>query len=110
MLVKYFKQVNETWQIDSAIRAMVNFRPINLLDNFSSLGRFDVIFCRNVLIYFDQETKSDVLGRMRAITADDGFLCLGGSETVLGVTDSYKNISGLRGLYAPAPREAVTAA
>lgn len=104
-MVKYFKQVNETWQIDSAIRAMVTFRPINLLENFSTLGTFDVIFCRNVLIYFDRETKCDVLDRMRNINADDGFLCLGGSETVLGVTDSYKNISGLRGLYAPQSME-----
>lgn len=108
-MVKYFKQVNETWQIDSAIRAMVTFRPINLLENFSALGTFDVIFCRNVLIYFDRDTKGDVLDRMRKITADDGFLCLGGSETVLGVTDSYKNISGLRGLYSPATKEAALA-
>ena len=104
-LVKYFKQVNETWQIDSAIRAMVSFRPINLLKNFSLLGTFDVIFCRNVLIYFDRETKGDVLDRMRRITADDGFLCLGGSETVLGVTEKFQNIKGLRGLYSPEIRQ-----
>lgn len=108
-LVKYFKQVNETWQIDSAIRAMVSFRPLNLLEDFSKLGRFDVIFCRNVLIYFDRETKSQVLDRMRMIVADDGFLCLGGSETVLGITDNFKNIKGLRGLYGPASLQPVPA-
>ena len=109
-MVKYFKQVNETWQIDSAIRAMVTFKPINLLENFSTLGKFDVIYCRNVLIYFDQETKGDVLDRMRTITADDGFLCLGGSETVLGVTESFKNVSDLRGIYAPATPAAMSVA
>jgi len=83
---------------------MVTFQPINLLENFSALGTFDVIFCRNVLIYFDRETKGDVLDRMRAIVANDGFLCLGGSETVLGVTESFKNIDGLRGLYSPVAR------
>jgi len=108
-MVKYFKQVNETWQIDSAIRAMVTFRPINLLENFSAMGRFDLIFCRNVLIYFDRETKGDVLDRMRTITADDGFLFLGGSETVLGVTENFKSVSGFRGLYSPAALEAVPA-
>ena len=64
MLVKYFSQVGETWQIAPEIRAMVQFQPLNLLDDFSSLGTFDVVFCRNVLIYFDQETKIGVLNRI----------------------------------------------
>ena len=64
MLVKYFAQVGEMWQIAPEIRAMVQFRPLNLLHDFSHLGTFDVVFCRNVLIYFDQETKIDVLDRL----------------------------------------------
>lgn len=102
MLTKYFKRVNETWQIDSAIRAMVRYRELNLLENFAGLGQFDMIFCRNVLIYFDQATKADILARMRAIIAADGYLSLGGSETVLGITDKFKPIAGQRGFYAPA--------
>ena len=64
MLVKHFTQIGETWQIAPDIRAMVQFRPLNLLHDFSRLGMFDVVFCRNVLIYFDQPTKIDVLDRM----------------------------------------------
>ena len=66
LLVKFFSQVGETWQIAPEIRAMVQFRPLNLLNDFSALGTFDVVFCRNVLIYFDQETKIGVLNRHRA--------------------------------------------
>ena len=64
MLVKYFSQVGDTWQIAPEIRAMVQYRPLNLLADFAHLGRFDVVFCRNVLIYFDQETKIGVLNRI----------------------------------------------
>ena len=67
MLVKYFSQVGEMWQIAPEIRAMVKFQPLNLLNDFSSIGAFDVVFCRNVLIYFDQETKIDVLNRIDAV-------------------------------------------
>src|SRR5262245_57720153 len=63
MLIKYFSQVGETWQIAPEIRGMVKFSPLNLLHDFSALGAFDVVFCRNVLIYFDQVTKTDVLER-----------------------------------------------
>jgi chemotaxis protein methyltransferase CheR len=100
-MVKYFKQMNETWQIDSAIRAMVNFRPLNLLEDFRGLGRFDVVYCRNVLIYFDRETKAAVLDRVHQVMSPDGYLFLGGSETVLGITDSFRPIKGMRGLYEP---------
>ena len=64
MLVKYFTQIGDTWQISPEIRAMVQFRPLNLLADFAHLGNFDVVFCRNVLIYFDQETKIGVLNRI----------------------------------------------
>jgi chemotaxis protein methyltransferase CheR len=65
------------------------------------------VFCRNVLIYFDQATKSDVLNRMAAMTAPDGFLVLGGAETVVGLTDRFKPMPDRRGLYAPQRRAAV---
>ena len=58
LLVKYFDQIGESWQLAPELRSMVQFRPINLLNDFSALGTFDVVFCRNVLIYFDQDTKT----------------------------------------------------
>ncbi len=64
LLVKYFKQVGDLWQINPDIRAMVQYRQLNLLQDFSHLGRFDIIFCRNVLIYFDQPTKIDIFNRL----------------------------------------------
>jgi chemotaxis protein methyltransferase CheR len=101
-LMKYFEQNNELWQIDSSIRAMVRYREFNLLESLAPLGTFDVIFCRNVLIYFDQPTKSRVLGEISKRLADDGALFMGAAETVLGVTESFKPVPGQRGLYARA--------
>jgi len=108
-LVKYFSQVGETWQIAPEIRAMVQFRSINLLKDFSALGRFDLIFCRNVLIYFDQETKIGVLNRLARMMPGDGFLALGAAETVVGLTDAFKPMADKRGLYVPNPAKAVAA-
>ena len=99
MLIKYFEQKGDVWEISDEIKNMVRYRPYNLLDPFTGLGKFDVIFCRNVLIYFDQPTKSDVLERMRRILADDGTLFLGAAETVLGITDEFKPVKGQRGMY-----------
>jgi len=108
MLVKYFSQIGDTWQIAPDIRAMVTFRPLNLLADFAHLGTFDVVFCRNVLIYFDQQTKIGVLDRLARITDRNGYLALGAAETVVGLTDSFKPVPDKRGLYAPngAPRGA----
>jgi chemotaxis protein methyltransferase CheR len=101
MLVKYFSQVNELWQISAEIRSMVQFRQLNLLQDFSHLGVFDVIFCRNVLIYFDLEAKIDVLDRLARVIEPDGFLTLGAAETVVGVTSSFGPYPDRRGLYRP---------
>ncbi len=90
MLVKYFKQTGEFWQINPDIRAMVQHRQLNLLQDFSQLGVFDVIFCRNVLIYFDQDTKINIFNRLAKATESDGFLVLGAAETVVGLTDVFK--------------------
>jgi len=100
-LVKFFSQVGETWQIAPEIRAMVQFRPLNLLNDFSPLGHFDLVFCRNVLIYFDQPTKIDVLNRLARQIPPDGFLILGAAETVVGLTDAFKPMPDRRGLYVP---------
>jgi chemotaxis protein methyltransferase CheR len=101
LLVKYFDQIGDTWQINPDVRAMVQFRPFNLLHDFTLLGRFDLVFCRNVLIYFDQETKTRVLERVARITEPDGYLVLGAAETVVGLTDSFKPLPDHRGLYVP---------
>ena len=102
-LVKFFAQTGETWQIAPEIRAMVQFRPLNLLKDFSALGTFDMIFCRNVLIYFDQETKIGVLNRLARQMPEDGFLALGAAETVVGLTDAFKPMTDKRGLYVRNP-------
>lgn len=99
MLVKYFKKTDDYWQLDDSIRTMVNHRLFNLLDDLRILGTFDVIFCRNVLIYFDQPTKRQVLERLARQLAPDGFLVLGAAETVIGITDTLKPLEGKRGLY-----------
>ena len=101
MLVKYFKQNGEFWQLNADIRAMVQHRQLNLLHDFSQLGTFDVIFCRNVLIYFDQETKINIFTRLAGTTEGDGFLVLGAAETVVGLTDAFKPYPERRGLYRP---------
>lgn len=76
LLVKYFEQHGEMWHIDSSLKAMVKFRQHNLLDRPTGFGTFDVVFCRNVLIYFDQETKRQVFEHLYEVTAEDGYLCL----------------------------------
>src|SRR5262249_23028997 len=103
MLMKYFSQRGETWQISPEIRAMVQLRPLNLLADFSHLGTFDVVFCRNVLIYFDHATKVDVLERIARTMEADGFLALGAAETVVGLTEVFKPIADRKGLYGPNP-------
>ncbi len=104
-LVKYFQETGQGWEIDSSIRAMVQFKEFNLLDSMVSLGTFDLVFCRNVLIYFDQATKSEVLERICLQMSEDGYLCLGGAETVLGITESFKPAQGQRGVYEIVPAE-----
>lgn len=98
-LIKYFTQIGETWQLKPEIRAMVQYRKLNLLDNFASIGSCDVVFCRNVLIYFDQMTKVDILNRIAKSLASDGYLVLGAAETVVGLTTAFEPVPGKRGLY-----------
>ncbi|HYG87593.1 MAG TPA: protein-glutamate O-methyltransferase [Azospirillum sp.] len=99
MLVKHFKQQGDKWQIGPKLRQMVTFKEWNLLGDLGALGQFDVVFCRNVLIYFDQPTKAKVLESIARQMPPDGVLYLGGAETVLGITDCFKPVDGQRGLY-----------
>ncbi|MBL6936515.1 MAG: protein-glutamate O-methyltransferase [Alphaproteobacteria bacterium] len=103
MLVRHFDQVEQNWQIKPDLRRMIDFRPLNLLSDISALGKFDIILCRNVLIYFDQLTKGTVLSRMARMLPADGALILGGAESVFGICDALGDVPGLRGVYGPAP-------
>ena len=100
LMVKYFQQTGSMWQIDSSIRSMVTYKHFNLLEDYTPLGTFDIIFCRNVLIYFDPATKSDMLGRMAKRMRPDSYLVLGAAETVIGISDDFKPVAEARGLYA----------
>lgn len=109
MLLKYFTQNGDQWVISPEIRSMVHYRTLNLLNDFSALGQFDIVYCRNVLIYFDQPTKIDVLNRTARLTASDGYLLLGAAETVVGLTDAFKPVGDRRGLYVPVEKAAQAA-
>lgn len=99
LLVKYFQKQGDLWQVDPALRQNIAFRIFNLLESYRGLGVFDVVFCRNVLIYFNQDTKRDILNRMAQQMTADGYLFLGAAETVLGLTDAFEPVAGKRGLY-----------
>jgi chemotaxis protein methyltransferase CheR len=106
MLMRYFRKEDAIWRISDTIRAMAQFREFNLLSDPRSLGRFDVVFCRNVLIYFDQPTKSRVLTGIVGVMPADGLLYLGGAETVLGLTTRFAPLPTERGVYGVVARGA----
>lgn len=105
-LIKHFEQVADQWRIAANLRQIVDFRQLNLLNPFDSLGVFDIIYCRNVLIYFDAPTKGDVLARLSSSLAPDGCLLLGAAETVIGLTDKLVPSTQHRGLYNQTPARA----
>jgi chemotaxis protein methyltransferase CheR len=111
MLARHFHHEGGEWRLSSAIRSRVRFEVANLLEPFESLGQFDAIFCRNVLMYFDQETKHNILGRLAQVLASDGYLVLGSAETVLGSGKEFEPIVNARGIYVKSgfqpPRAAV---
>ncbi|HEX5777644.1 MAG TPA: CheR family methyltransferase [Xanthobacteraceae bacterium] len=101
MLMQHFEEVAGQWRIVERLRNRVDFQTINLLTDFSRLGQFDVVFLRNVLIYFDRDTKLDVLARVRESLAPDGYLLLGAAETMVGLGDLFKMVPETRALYRP---------
>lgn len=93
MLVKYFEREGADWRIKAPIRQMVSFQELNLLDaQWPVAGGQDIVFLRNVLIYFDVPTKRQILGRVRKILRPDGYLLLGGAETTVNVDDEYQSL------------------
>ena len=88
-LVKYFTRHNMEWEISPEVRRMVRWAKLNLMVSWPALGQFDVVLCRNVLIYFDMETKRDILSRIRKHVRPEGYLILGSSETTLNIDDQF---------------------
>jgi chemotaxis protein methyltransferase CheR len=101
LLVKYFKQDGDSWYLNDDIKNMVRFAKFNLLDPFMMPVTFDLVMCRNVLIYFDQQTKTTILEKISSKIAPHSFVMLGGAETVFGLTEKLKPLAGHRGIYAP---------
>jgi chemotaxis protein methyltransferase CheR len=101
-LLRYFDQIGDMWQLKESIRSRVEFRHFNLLGDYSALGAFDLIFCRNVLIYFDPDRKTDVLNRITRLMASDGLLALGASESVMGLNTKLKQHPLYRGYFVHA--------
>jgi chemotaxis protein methyltransferase CheR len=102
MLIRHFDQADQHWRVKPELRTNIIFRSANLLEDFSLLGTFDIILCRNVLIYFDQPTKTRILNGMARRMAPDGALLLGGAESVFGLCDAFQNLPGLKGVYGHA--------
>jgi chemotaxis protein methyltransferase CheR len=98
-LVKYFTKAGDVWKISDKLKPMVRFQKHNLLEDPRALGRFDVVFCRNVLIYFEPDQKKKCMEAIAGTMADDGFLFLGAAETTMGVTDAFNTNPERRGLY-----------
>jgi chemotaxis protein methyltransferase CheR len=98
-LMKYFDQMGDRWRMKQEIRDMVEFRKLDLLGDISALGVFDIVMCRNVLIYFEQAAKSKVMNSIAAQLASDGVFMLGGSESTFGLCDKYTDVPNVRGLY-----------
>jgi chemotaxis protein methyltransferase CheR len=107
MLVKHFRKEANGWRVSETIRRMAEFREWNLLADLRPLGRFDIVFCRNVLIYFDPPTKARVLEAIATLLPPDGLLYLGAAETVLGITNRLAPLAGARGVYGLAPAAAM---
>ena len=95
---QYFSPAGDQWQVNANIRSRINFREINLLQSYTSLGKFDAIYCRNVLIYFSAESKSDILNRMAQSLNPRGFLMLGASESINQYSDRFEMVRASSGV------------
>jgi chemotaxis protein methyltransferase CheR len=96
LLVKRFQQHGTGWQINADVRAMINFRELNLAAAWPALPRMDLVLLRNVMIYFEDETKKAILGKLARLLQPDGYLILGGAETTYNLDNSYRRVEQLR--------------
>jgi chemotaxis protein methyltransferase CheR len=93
MLLRYFHRENDSWRVNEHMRARVGFRAFNLLSDYSELGAFDVVFCRNVLMYFEPETKRSVLARLADALNHDGYLFLGATESASEANACFSQVT-----------------
>ena len=94
----FFVQKGQQWELQQNIKERITFKELNLMKSFAPLGRFDIIFCRNVLIYFSAEVKLDILTRMTAVLRPGGYLILGGSESLGALSDKYEAVRFQNGI------------
>ena len=99
LLLKWFRQEGGVWEIDEQIRRMMTFKPMNLAQPWPAMPVWDLIFLRNVMIYFDNDVKKSILGRVSRSLGDDGYLVLGGAETTFGLDNSFQRIETLKSGY-----------
>ncbi len=103
-LVKYFEKNGATYTIKKDLKSRIHFKPFNLLSPFMGMGKYDVIFCRNVLFYFDVPAKRKILDLgLATVLNPEGSLFLGSAETVMGVSDKFAPMEGERGIYKLKP-------
>ena len=100
-MMQWFDSVDGDWVANPGLTRMVAFRKMNLVADALPIGRFDVILCRNVLLYFSLDIRRAVLGRLAQVLRPDGVLVLGAGETVIGQTDAFRPSQRYRGLYEP---------
>jgi len=95
---RFFRETSAGWEVSEDIKKRVSFRELNLMQNYTLLGRFDIIYCRNVLIYFSTELKRDIMARMAKCLNPGGFLVLGGSESITNYSDEFNLIRWRNGV------------
>ena len=102
-MLRFFEQVGHDWRVKRELSRYVRFRRHNLL--MAQTGRFDLILCRNVLLYFSPERRREAFDRLADSLAPDGLLMLGAGETVIGQTDAFVTAPNARGLYCSARKQ-----
>ncbi len=95
---RFFKQTETGWQVKDDIRKRVSFRELNLMQGYAALGKFDIIYCRNVLIYFSADLKRDILARLARTLNPGGFLVLGGSESISSYSEDFELVRWRNGV------------
>lgn len=98
-LQKYFTLFGDSWKIKDEVRSMVNFRKLNLMEPFTTLGKFDIIFCRNVAIYFSMPDRTKLFNKIADSLADDGYLIIGSTESLTGVCSRFVPKRHLRSIF-----------
>lgn len=98
-LQKYFTDTRDSWKVKDEIRAMVQFKKLNLMQPITQLGKFDIIFCRNVAIYFTVEDRKKLFNKLADSLADDGYLIIGSTESLTGICPKFEPNNHLKSIY-----------